>query len=113
VPAVAGAYFALAGRLGLGWLRERIHTLPADSHWTTLARNALRDELSELQRAIAVKAIAAAGSADAPGAIIDAWAARNGAALQRAERMLGELRALPSLDLAMLSVALRELRGLA
>jgi glutamate dehydrogenase len=112
VSAVAGVYFALAARLGLGWLRGRIATLPADTHWRMLAKGALRDELAELQRAIAGHALASAGAAEATAAIIDAWAARNRSALQRTERMLAELRALPSLDLAMLSVALRELRAL-
>ncbi len=112
VPIVAGVYFSLAGRLGLGWLRDRVGALPADSHWQMLAKGAMRDELAQLQRAVAVSALGNGGG-DAPAALIDMWAARNAATLGRAERMLAELRALPSLDLAMLSVALRELRGLA
>jgi glutamate dehydrogenase len=53
------------------------------------------------------------GAGDAAAPIIDAWAARNATGLARAERLQAELRALPGLDLAMVSVALRELRGLA
>jgi glutamate dehydrogenase len=112
VPVVAGVYFSLAGRLGLGWLRERIGALPADSHWQVLAKGAMRDELAQLQRSVAVNALAC-DAGDAAPAIIDVWAGRNAVPLGRAERMLAELRALPSLDLAMLSVALRELRALA
>jgi glutamate dehydrogenase len=113
IAAVAGVYFTLASRLGLGWLRARIHALPAGSHWQTLARGAMRDEVGQLQRAITAGALAE-GAANANAAdLLDAWAARNAAPLARAERMLAELRALPSADLAMLSVALRELRGLA
>ncbi len=113
IAAVAGVYFTLASRLGLGWLRGRIHTLPADSHWQTLARGAMRDEVAQLQRAITAGALTG-GAANANAAdLLDAWAARNAAALTRAERMLTELRAQPAADIAMLSVALRELRALA
>jgi glutamate dehydrogenase len=112
VAAVAGVYFDLATRLGLAWLRERIQALPGDGHWSLLARNAMRDEVAQLQRAVTLNALAN-GAGDAAAPIIDAWAARNATGLARAERLQAELRALPGLDLAMVSVALRELRGLA
>jgi len=113
IAAVAGVYFTLASRLGLGWLRGRIHALPADSHWQTLARGAMRDEVAQLQRAITAGALAG-GAPNANAAdLLDAWTVRNAAALTRAERMLAELRAQPAADIAMLSVALRELRALA
>ena len=44
---------------------------------------------------------------------IAAWKARNAALHERFRQILGELRAADSPDLAMLSVALRELRNLA
>ena len=42
-----------------------------------------------------------------------AWEARNGIGLERAQRLLAELGETKGADLAMLSVALRELRNLA
>jgi glutamate dehydrogenase len=113
VQAVAGVYFSLAARLGLGWLRERIHALAGESHWTMLAKGAMRDELAQLQRDIAAHALAASAAGQSSAEILDAWSARKAPALARTERMLAELRALPGADLAMLSVALRELRSLA
>jgi len=44
--------------------------------------------------------------------LIASWQERNCRAIERAEQLLGELRAAPSLDPAMFSVALRELRSL-
>ena len=44
---------------------------------------------------------------------MQAWHDANARALERAERLMAELRSVPSPDAAMLSVALRELRALA
>jgi glutamate dehydrogenase len=44
--------------------------------------------------------------------LIAAWQERNRRAIERGDRLLGELRAAPALDAAMLSVALREMRTL-
>jgi len=45
--------------------------------------------------------------------VLDRWEAGNRQALARAQRLLAELQETPGTDLAMLSVALRELRALA
>jgi glutamate dehydrogenase len=45
--------------------------------------------------------------------MLAAWERRNTTALERAQRLLAELADTKALDLAMLSVALRELRNLA
>ena len=50
-------------------------------------------------------------SADAL-ALMAAWLVRNRRAIEREERLLGELRTAPAIDTAMLSVALREMRAL-
>src|SRR5688572_24950903 len=50
VRSVAAIYYELGGRLGLDTIALRIEALPADGHWQTMARNALRDDLAELQR---------------------------------------------------------------
>ncbi|HSD53622.1 MAG TPA: NAD-glutamate dehydrogenase [Burkholderiales bacterium] len=109
--AVAGAYFGVTSKLGLAWLRDRIGALPGDGHWQALAKNAMRDDLAGLQRALATNALAAA--ADGGGDPVTAWEARHRATMERASRILGELHAAQSPDLAMLSVGLRELRNLA
>jgi len=58
VELVAEIYFALATALELPWLREMIVRLPGDKHWQMLARNAMQDDLSGLQRTIAGEILA-------------------------------------------------------
>jgi len=112
VELVAEVYFDLSARLGLPWLRERIAALPANAHWQMLARGAMHDDLSGLQRTITAGVLAGGEGADA-AELISAWRERNGRAIDRAQQLLSELHATGSTDAAMLSVALRELRNLA
>ena len=107
---VADVHEGIGARLGLTRLRAQIDQLPADSYWQSLAKAALGDDLAQLQRAIAHEAIGQGG--DGAAARLAAWESRNGTALERAKRLLAELGDKGS-DLAMLSVALRELRNLA
>ena len=112
VETVAGVYFQLSSKLGLAWLRDRISKLPGDSHWQTLAKGSMRDDLAGLQRTLAGNVLAN-GQDNDPRALVAAWETRSRETMERASRLLGELRAAPAPDLAMLSVGLRELRNLA
>jgi glutamate dehydrogenase len=105
VDEVARVHFALAGELDVPWLRSRIGILPAENHWQTLAKAALRDELAALLRAASADALSAGGVAS--------WKAGSAALHERFRQILNELRAAESPDHAMLSVAMRELRNLA
>ena len=98
-------------RLGLAKLRHQIDALPSDSYWQALAKAALEDDLASLQRSIA-QSVFTGGEGD-PTQLMAAWEARNSTGLERAQRLLGELGEAKGADLAMLSVALRELRNLA
>ncbi len=113
VELVAEIYFDLSTRLGLPWLRERIAALPADAHWQMLARGAMHDDLSSLQRTITGGVLAEGGDLTAATDLIGAWRERNARAIERVQSLLAELRTGGSADAAMLSVALRELRNLA
>jgi glutamate dehydrogenase len=110
---VAELWFDLAARLGLPWLRERIAALAGDAHWQMLAKGAMDDDLSTLQRTLVGEAIAGGGANASASELVAAWQERNRRAIERAQRLLDELRNAASVDAAMLSVALRELRNLA
>ena len=113
LEAVARLYFALAGDLELHWFGERITALPTDSTWQALARNALRDDLATQQRTLTTAvAKLSPGSAD-PQEMIAAWKQRYAQPIARLSAMREELKRAGALDLAVLSVLLRELRGLA
>jgi glutamate dehydrogenase len=102
---VASTYFAIGESLGLGRVRSQVAGLPSDGYWQALAKAATSDDLASLQRQLTADALAAGG--------LDGWQRAQAAPLERARRLLGELAESKSADLAMLSVALRELRNLA
>ena len=104
IEEIGGLYFTLVGDLDLRWVAEKITQLPTDTSWQALARNALRDDLAAQQRALTAT-VAKLG--------MDPWKERYATALARYKAMIEELRRAASLDLAVLSVLLRELRTLA
>jgi glutamate dehydrogenase len=104
-------HFGIGERLGLERLRQQIELLPAESHWDSLAQVALADDLADLQRSITLDA--ARGNPGSAQQKLASWEERKPAALARAKRLVAELAEAPSPELAMLSVALRELRKLA
>ena len=105
-------HFGVGERLGLENLRQQIELLPADSHWQSLAKLALADDLADLHRSIALDAVKdGAGGASAADKLAG-WEKRNPMAFARARRLVSELAELTAPDLAMFSVALRELRNL-
>jgi glutamate dehydrogenase len=113
VERVAGVYFDLATQLGLPELRKQINALPADQHWRAMARNAMLDELAGLQSAVTVEAIDGFNEGHSPAELAAAWLSRNQRAIERTQQLLAELKNAPSMDVSMISVALRELRHLA
>jgi glutamate dehydrogenase len=112
VELVANIYFSVSTRLGVPWLRGKIAELPEEQHWRRLAKGAMLDDLSALQRTVTTEVLVGAPSIDDVDALIAAWQERNRRAIERETQLLNELRATPALDPAMLSVALRELRTL-
>jgi glutamate dehydrogenase len=107
---VAGLYFALDLHLNHGWIRERVAALPTETHWQMLARAALVDDLAALKRALTTSVIRLSPQVDSADALIAAWQVHNQTALERYRRFLSEQQAANTVDLAMLSVAMREMR---
>jgi glutamate dehydrogenase len=105
VETVTEFYDEIGDRLRFAWLNERIVELPRADRWDALARNALREDTAVQERRI-VEAVMTAGS-------FDAWANARAATIARVIALLDDVRAHASVDLATLSVALRELRALA
>ena len=110
LPDVIGVYGGLGEQLGLVGLRAQIDALPTENHWQTLAKAALADDLAGLQRTLADQALT--GTRAPADEALSTWAQRNAAALERTQRLLAEVVDAKGVDLAMLSVAMRELRTL-
>jgi len=113
VRGAASVYFALGGRLEFPWLRAKVAGLPAESHWQALARAALRDDISGMQRHVTADVLRAAGANIDAERAISAWEEAHRPLLERFRQVQADLRAHKAIDLAMASVAMRELRNIA
>jgi glutamate dehydrogenase len=101
----------LGERFGFGWLRYQAEKMPSGDYWQRLAQAALIEELYQYQRALAAR-IPLADDSDAAAAIAG-WARAHPAAVGHADRLLADLRTADATDLAMITVAARQLRALA
>ena len=115
VETVGRVHFGVGARLGIDWLRGAAQRLDPATAWQKLAVGAVLDDLVALQSEIARKLLAAvdAAAADRASAGLEAWLAPRRTAVERFEETLSEIRAANAVDLAMLTVATRELRALA
>jgi glutamate dehydrogenase len=104
VEVVAAVYDEVGTQLRFDWLGDRIVDLARADRWDGLARNALREDAAAQFRRI-VDAVLTAGS-------YDAWTEPRATIVARVLALLDEIRAHAVFDVATLSVALRELRGL-
>ncbi|MGH6943649.1 MAG: NAD-glutamate dehydrogenase domain-containing protein, partial [Geminicoccaceae bacterium] len=119
VAAAAKVYFALSARLRLGRLRALLERTGPRSHWERLAIAGLHDDLVEEHRRLTIEALGAAAiraPAEAEDEPVDdalgAWLSAEVIGYPRWQRLLGELDSQASIDLAMLTVAVRALNAL-
>ena len=78
-------HFQLGGKLHLHWLRDRIALLARDTRWAAMARAALRDDLFSLHAELTRDVLRFES--------LDAWLEANRPAVERAQEILGEIRA--------------------
>ncbi|MGE5505455.1 MAG: NAD-glutamate dehydrogenase, partial [Actinomycetota bacterium] len=102
-------YFVVGARLGLGWLRAAAERLSVRGHWQKLAAAAAIEDLYAHQRDLTTQVAALGAGEDA----IAAWIEAHRTGVERTDALLAELKAAPHIDLAMLTVANRQLRTLA
>jgi glutamate dehydrogenase len=112
VETVAAVYFSLGYRLDLHWLRDQITRLPAETHWQTLAQGALRDDLYSEQRELTAEVLKPGTEDRDAETLIDSWMEENRSSVERTNAILADLKEAERLDIAMVSVALREIRNL-
>ena len=110
---VASVYFETGRRLGLAWLRDGASRMPATNHWQKQAVGAIVDDLYALQADLAVRALEAAPAGAAGTDAVEAWVDGRRAPVERIDQLVSELKAMDQVDLSMLAVANRNLRGLA
>lgn len=105
---VAVNYYAIARTLELNWLRNAITALPRDNRWQSLARTALRDDLSNLQRELTLRALTEPG-VEGASLEVEGWLLKQEAQMIACLNIVGELQSYQTPDLAMLSAGLREI----
>ncbi|MDA3623816.1 NAD-glutamate dehydrogenase domain-containing protein [Saccharopolyspora oryzae] len=109
---VAAVYSALDVGLGMDWLQEQIVELPSESHWELLAKISLRDGLFAQRRRLTASALAGFVPGVGVDELVAEWLQGNAGPVRRCRETLGQLREAGRVDVAMLSVALQDLRNL-
>jgi len=111
---VASLYFGVGTALSLDWIREQVEVLGVEGHWQAVARTTLRDNVYNLQRALCLQVIAESKRAKdtkaTPVEQLEGWTARHRASVDYLRQTVTDMRALPAMDFATLSVALQAVR---
>lgn len=112
IETAAAEYFALSSALSLDWIRDQIEALNVEGHWQAVARGTLRDNIYALQRQLCLQVL---GEPKSRGAArgVEGWLARRRDAVEYVRQTVTDMRALPAMDFATLSVALQAVRRLA
>lgn len=108
---VAELYFELGARLRLGWLRQMVRNIPADTYWHRQASNALKTELYNAQRRLTGSVLEVQGKKTA-AQCSKSWADAGADALARYSRFIADLESMTNPDFATLTVALRQVQSI-
>jgi glutamate dehydrogenase len=107
----ASVYWGLFDALDVGWLWDRIGSLPRADRWQSHARAAQRDDLLACLRDLTGEAMRAGDVFTPPSEIVAAWAGANPRPVRRVLDVFAEIRTGGTFNLTTLSVALRQLRN--
>jgi glutamate dehydrogenase len=108
---VAATHFAIADRLDLTWLRDRILALPRDTQWSTLARLTLRSDLYADHRELTALVLAGTDPTHDAAARLDDWVVQNRSDVDRYRQTMVAIRSTVA-EVTSLLVAAREVRNL-
>ena len=99
-------FFAIGARFRLDLLRMAARKLAGDTSWRRLAVGALVEDLYGHQADLTTKALASGPAG------LDAWVTLHSGELTHLDALVSEILQAPTPDLAMLTVANRQLRAL-
>jgi glutamate dehydrogenase len=109
VDDVARVYFGVGTRFGLERLRIAGSAIIAETPWQKAAVAAVVDDLYSYQSTLAARVISETNGARDP---VESWLAPRLRVVERVDQLMNDVRAAQSVDLAMLTVASRQLRVL-
>jgi glutamate dehydrogenase len=107
IERAAQTFYGVGARFALDELRAAARRLPAETSWQKAAAETVIDDSYGLQADLSARVLDEAGKGADP---LASWIGSQGAALVPVEAIAAELRAAQMPDLAMLVVALRQLR---
>ncbi|MDQ4146988.1 MAG: NAD-glutamate dehydrogenase, partial [Pseudomonadota bacterium] len=113
IEPVADTYFELGISLAFDWLHERVAALPGLDHWHRGARAMLRDELNAELRVLTTELLKYTRDIKTSKERVRVWLADKKAAVRHYLNVIDDLKSSGKTDLAMLTVAVREVRSLA
>ncbi|WP_420714094.1 NAD-glutamate dehydrogenase [Gordonia sp. SL306] len=108
---VGELYFAVMEHFGLEELLTAVSDLAYGDRWHALARLALRDDMHGALRALTLKILEVGEPDESAAEKIDEWEFSHTSRLSRVRTMLADITESDTLDLAVLSVAARQLRS--
>jgi glutamate dehydrogenase len=111
VESVGAIHFSVGQRLLLDRLRAAAASIAAESPWQKAAISIVLDDSYAYHSRITSRILASAKGA--PGVAVQEWLGERPGALARVDQLIQDVRAAQTIDLAMLTVALRHLRTLA
>jgi glutamate dehydrogenase len=109
VEEVARVYFGVGARFGLDRLRGAGASIAAETPWQKVAVSAVIDDLFNYQSVLVSRVLTESNGARDP---IEPWLASRSRMVERIDQTMTDFRAAQSVDLAMLTVASRQLRAL-
>jgi len=115
VATAGGLYFALGAQLGIDWARHAARAVKAETEWQKLAVGAIVDDSYGHQAELTAQVLdggAKRRKKEAVDKVMGDWLDANRAQVDRTNALFGELRTAPEIDIAMLTVANRQLRTL-
>jgi len=111
-PKVAQTYFALGENLALDWLRDQVERLAVSGRWQAMARNSMRENLYLLQGQLTRQVVEKGGRRRSPESAFKLWSEARAERINHVADIMGDLRAVETMDFATLSVAIQEVRRL-
>ncbi len=109
---VAQTYFALEMDLQLHWLRHKASELPVNDMWQRRAKAGLGDEVDNSLRTLTQAVIQSSAEIKKLDQRLTHWRESNSNSITHYRSIFGEIKAESELTLAMVTVAIRELRNL-
>ena len=113
VEVATDTYFALMDSLGIDGLLTAVAELPRSDRWHSLARLAIRDDIYSSLRSLCFDVLAMGESDETGEQKIAEWKHAHRSRIARARRTLTEICQCEQRDLAILSVAARQIRAMA